>query len=119
VALAGLSLFVGLVLLVSGIRISTWNLVFLLLSMELFMLVQELYQLLIYYWIQPYTADFSVKSPVFRVLGWIEGLFDISVLFIRGNLALACLPLFGLFLLVNVLMLVMQKNVHKTFRLRY
>lgn len=119
VALAGLSLFVGLVLLVSGIRISTWNLIFLLLSMELFMLVQELYQLLIYYWIQPYTADFSVKSPVFRVLGWIESLFDISVLFIRGNLALVCLPLLGLFLLVNVLMLVMQKNVHKTFRLRY
>lgn len=119
VALAGLSLFVGLVLLISGIRISTWNLVFLLLSMELFMLVQELYQLLIYYRIQPYTADFSVKSPVFRVLGWIEGLFDISVLFIRGNLALACLPLLGLFLLVNVLMLIMQKNVHKTFRLRY
>jgi len=119
VALAGLSLFVCLVLLVSGIRISAWNLVFLLLSMELFMLVQELYQLLIYYWIQPYTADVSVKSPVFRILGWIESLFDISVLFIRGNLALACLPLFCLFLLVNVLLLVMQKNVHKTFRLRY
>lgn len=119
VALAGLALFVTMVLLVSGIRVSTWNLVFLFLSMELFMLIQELYQLLIYYWIQPYTVDVSVKSPVFKVLGWIEGLFDISVLFIRGNLALACVPLLGLFLLVNILMLVMQKNVHKTFRLRY
>lgn len=90
-----------------------------LLSMELLMLIQELYQLLIYYWIQPYTVDLSVKSPVFKVLGWIEGLFDISVLFIRGNLALACLPLFGVFLIINVLLVVMQKNVHKTFRLRY
>ena len=119
VALVGLFLFVVLILWISGIRISTWSLLFLFISMELFMLVQELYQLLIYYWIQPYTTDVSVKSPVFKALGWIENLFDISVLFIRGNLALACLPLLGLFLLVNVLMLVMQKNVHKTFRLRY
>lgn len=119
VALTGLMLFVGMVLWISSIRISAWNLVFLFLSMELFMLIQELYQLLIYYWIQPYTADVSVKSPVFKVLGWLEGVFDISVLFIRGNLALACVPLFGMFLLVNVLMLVMQKNVHRTFRLRY
>lgn len=119
VALAGLSVFIGLLLWISGIRIGGRHLVVLLLSMELFMLVQELYQLLIYYWIQPYTTDVSVKSPVFKVLGWIEGLLDISVLFVRGNLALACLPLLGLFLLVNVLMLVMQRNVHKTFRLRY
>jgi len=119
VALAGLALFVGLTLAISGIRIDAWTLVFLLVSMELFMLIQELYQLLVYYWIQPYTVDVSVKSPVFKVLGWLEGLFDISVLFIRGNLALACLPLLGLFLLVNMLMLVMQRNVHKTFRLRY
>lgn len=119
VALAGLGLFVALILLVSGIRVNTGTLVFLFIAMELFMLIQEFYQLLIYYWIQPYTVDVSVKSPVFKVLGWIESLFDISLLFIRGNLAMACVPLFGLFLLVNVLMLVMQKNVQKTFRLRY
>lgn len=118
VALTGLAIFIGLVLVIGDLRVPAWNIVFLLVSMELFMLIQELYQLLIYYWLQPYTVDVSVKSPVFKVLGWIEGLFDISVLFIRGNLALACVPLLGLFLLVNVLMLVMQKNVHKTFRLR-
>ncbi len=118
-ALTGLALFISLVLLVSGIRISAWDFVFLLLSMELLMLIQELYQLLIYYWIQPYTVDVSVKSPVFKALGLIEGAFDIGVLFVRGNLALACLPLLGLFLLVNVLMLVMERKVHRTFRLRY
>ncbi len=119
VALAGLALFAGLILWISGIYISGGELIALFVSMELFMLIRELYQLLIYYWIQPYTTEVAVKSPMFKVLGWLEGLFDISVLFVRGNLAMACLPLFGLFVLVNVLLLVMQRNVHKTFRLRY
>lgn len=119
VALAGLAVFVGLVFFVGGIRVSVWNLFFLFVSMECFMLIQELYQLLVYYWIQPYTVDVSVKSPVFKVLGWIEGLFDFSLLFIRGNLAVACVPLLCLFLLINVLLLVMQNKVQKTFRLRY
>lgn len=119
VALAGLAVFTGLVLGISGIRVSVWELVFLLLSMELYMLVQELYKLLIYYWIQPYTVDVSVKSPMFQVLGVVEGLFDISLLFVRGNLAVACVPLAGMFLLVNLLLVVVSKRVHKTFRLRY
>lgn len=119
VALVGLIVFVALLLVVSGIRISVWDFIFMLVAMELFMLIQEFYQLLIYYWIQPYTADVSVKSPVFKVLGCLEGLFDVSMLFVRGNLAMACVPLLGLFLLVNVLLAVISERVQKTFRLRY
>ena len=119
VALVGLIVFVAMLLVVSGIRISVWDFVFMLVAMELFMLIQEFYQLLIYYWIQPYTADVSVKSPVFKVLGCLEGLFDVSMLFVRGNLAMACVPLLGLFLLVNMLLVVISGRVQKTFRLRY
>lgn len=119
VALLGLATFLVLVLGCSGIRVPVTDLIFILIAMELFMLINESYKLLIYYWVQPYTTDVSVKSPVFKLLGVVESLFDISVLFVRGNLALACLPLLGIFVVINVLMLWMQKNVHKTFRLRY
>ena len=119
VALLGLAMFIILVLGCSGIRIPVTDIIFILIAMELYMLINESYKLLIYYWIQPYTTDVSVKSPVFKLLGIVESLFDISVLFVRGNLVLACLPLLGIFVVINVLMLWMQKNVHKTFRLRY
>jgi len=119
VSLAGLTVFSGLVLLISGIRISFETVILLLVSMELFMLIQELYHLLIYYWIQPYTADVSVKSPVFNVLSIVEGMFDLGLLFIRGNLILVCVPLAGIFLIMNVLLALMAQRVHKSFRLRF
>lgn len=118
VALSGITLFLLLVLFISGIRISVFHFVFLLISIELFMILNELYYLLVYYFLQPYTADMSVKSPAIRVLGAAEGLFGIGVLFVRGNLAFACLPLAGLLLVMNVLLVVMQDKVDKTFRLK-
>lgn len=105
VVLSGIALFLLLFLGISGMRVFVRDIVFLLLAMELFSLVNELYYLLVYYFFQPYTADISVKSPMLRVLGVIEGLFDVGVLFLRGNLALACLPLAAIFLAMNLLLL--------------
>lgn len=119
VALSGVVSFILLVLFISGIRVPAASLVFLLIAVELFMLFNELYYLLLYYLFQPYTTDISVKSPVVRVFGMLEGLFDVGVLFVRGNLAFACLPLAGLLLAMNVLMIVMQGRVGETFRMRY
>ncbi len=119
VALAGLVVFVGLILLVGGLRISAGELIRLFVTMELFMLFNEVYNLLIYYGIQPYTMDVSVKSPVYKVLGVLESMFDISVLFLRGNLANAWIPMLVLFLLVHALLLVVAGRAERTFRLRY
>ena len=118
VALIGLTIFISLVLMIGGLRISFQDFVFLLIAMELFMLIKETYHLLIYYRIQPYAVDIAVKSPIFRALGVLEGLFDISALFLRGNLALACLPLAGLLLIVHAILLIVAQTAHRTFRLR-
>lgn len=119
VALSGVALFVLLVLFISGIKVSAASIVFLLISVECFMLFNELYYLFLYYFFQPYTVDISVKNPVVRVFGVLEGLFDVGVLFVRGNLALVCLPLAGMLLAMNLLMIVMQGRIEKTFRIRY
>lgn len=119
VALAGLFLFVFFLLRISGLIVEGTQLLALFAAMELLIWIRELYQLLIYYWLQPYTVDATVKSPVFQVLGRIEGLFDISLLFLRGNLARICIPLLGLFLLINVLLVAVQEQAQKNFRLRY
>ncbi len=119
VALAGLAVFVGLILLLGGLRVSAGELVRLFITMELFMLFNEVYNLLIYYGIQPYTMDVSVKSPVYKVLGVLESLFDISVLFLRGNLANAWVPMLVLVLLVHMLLWIVAGRAERTFRLRY
>lgn len=83
-----------------------------------FLIFWETYECIIYYAIQPYSEDMTAKSPVFKLLGYLESIFYLLVLFVRRNLTAAfpwvcaaCAGAVAVFFLC-------RKLAPKTFRLR-
>lgn len=56
-----------------------------------FLIFWETYECIVYYVVQPYSVDLTAKSPVFKMLGYLESIFYLLVLFVRRDLT-AALP---------------------------
>lgn len=82
-------------------------------------LVYELYHLLIYYALQPYSSELSVKSPIFSILTVLESLFGVYFLFARANILHLILPLSVIAAGLLVCNLLLTMFIDKTFKLRY
>lgn len=80
-----------LILLVSGLRVPGDTVGKLALVCMAFLIFWETYECIVYYSIQPYGADMTAKSPVFKILGYLEGIFNLLILFVRRDLT-AALP---------------------------
>ncbi len=91
VSFAFIILHILFLLFLSGLQIPGSTVVKLAAVCILFLILWETYECIVYYAIQPYSADMTAKSPVFKILGYLEGIFQLLVLFVRRDLA-AALP---------------------------
>lgn len=55
----------------------------------LILILWETYEWIIYYLVQPYSVELTVKSPIFKILGCAESIFNLLALFVRSNLSTA------------------------------
>lgn len=108
-----------LIMSVGGLYIAWPKIVFLLLTLECFVVSYEIYNQLIYYFLQPYTLDVTVKSPLFSWLGILEGVLDIGVLFVRGSIINVFCPMLLICIVLNLVLLFSTERMYKVFRLGY
>lgn len=114
------SLMFGILILlwVGGISIPAVDLLGLCLVYCIIYVIYETYQVIIYYIAQPYTSEFSVRSPIFYVISMIESLFGIAILFTRSNVLQLIMPLTVSLVIILILFFIAMKLAPKTFRLR-
>ncbi len=84
----------------------------------LLFVIFELYHLLAYFLIQPYTKDLLNQSPVFTLLKVAEWVLVIGFFVVRGNLADYWPPFAVVLLLELGLLALFFRSADKTFRLR-
>ncbi len=87
----------------------------------IYFLIYVLYEtsnLVMYYLVQPYTVDLTVKNPVFSLFKKLQGLFAIGVLFARSNVLDLAVPLAISLAVMAVIFLITLRLAPKTFRLR-
>ena len=82
-------------------------------------LIYELFHVLAYYALQPYSTELSVKSPLFNMLTIVESLFSIYFLFSRANVLHLIRPLTIIAMGLLLCCLLLTRFVEKTFKLRY
>lgn len=118
IVLGFLALDVAVFIWTSGITVSWTDYWYLIAICPPVLIIQDTYDWLVYYLIQPYAVDMTVKSPVFTVLGYVNSLLSILFLFIRTNITSA-LPLIVGITLASVLLFIICSNfAYKTFKLR-
>lgn len=84
-----------------------------------FLVMWDTYELMLYYFVQPYTVDLTAKSPLFTFLQVVEGLFGILLLFVRSDLTLA-LPVILILMIVCVCVcFISSRFAYKFFKLRF
>ncbi len=118
VSAAVIVLHILFLLFLSGLQVPGSTVVKLAGVCILFLVLWETYECIVYYAIQPYSADMTAKSPVFKILGYLEGLFQLLVLFVRRDLT-AALPWMCVVCACAVAVFFLtRKFAPKTFRLR-
>lgn len=84
-----------------------------------FLVMWDTYELMLYYFVQPYTVDLTAKSPLFSFLQVVESLFGILLLFVRRDLTLA-LPIILLLMVVFVCVcFISSRFAYRFFELRF
>ena len=104
---------------VSRIRIDFKDFVMLLAACGLYLIIWETYELAVYYFIQPYSADLTAKSPVFNVLTTFEAVFNFLILFIRANMVKAVILMAVIAITAAVALTAASGKAYRTFKLRY
>lgn len=84
----------------------------------LFLLLWETYECIVYYTVQPYSVDLTVKSPVYKAFGYLEGALYLLVLFVRRDLTAALPWVCAAALLAVGVFFVSRRFAPGTFRLR-
>lgn len=116
---ASLVLGLLLVLWVGGLSIGASTFLKLALAYALIYLIYETYHVIVYYLLQPYTADLTVQNPIFSVLNWLTGILTVGVLFAKNNVILLLPTLTMALGIIWLLFLVTLKYAPKTFKLRF
>lgn len=114
-------IFLGLVALtnlLAGLHLGAGQLASVGLLFVLFLFLWDTYQVIIYYLIQPFSREMAVQNPVYSVLGWLEGIFSLVILFVREDITRGIPLLFALDVAVVCVFLVVRRYAWKTFRLR-
>lgn len=107
-----------LMLLLSGLSLPAGTVVKLAVVCIVFLIFWETYESIVYYIIQPYSVDMTAKSPFFKALGYLEGIFYLLVLFVRRDLTAALPWVCAAAILAFLLFFVSRRLAPRTFRLR-
>lgn len=105
--------------LASGIKVGVSDILWLVAISASVLVIHDTYEWFIYYMIQPYSAELTVKSPVFTVLGYVDSLLMLLFLFIRTNIVAHFGIVLAITLAVIAVYLISSKWAYKTFKLRF
>ncbi len=108
----------ALFFLASGIRLGMKEYLMLFLICPPVLILQETYEWIVYYYVQPYARDLTAKSPVFTVLGYVNSLLGLVFLFIRNNITVALPWIYLGTAGVIALYFVLSNHAHKFFKLK-
>lgn len=106
-------------LLIAGIQIPINDFIKLCFAYIIIFVIYETYELVIYYLLQPYSVDLNVKTPFFKILSFIEGIFYASVLLARNNITEIIPALLISLSVILAIFICTRKLAYKTFKLRY
>mgnify|MGYP003294294409 CR=1 FL=1 len=106
-------------LLASGFTISLVTILQLVLISGAFLVILDTYELMLYYFIQPYSVDLTAKSPLFSFLHVVEGLFGILILFVRRDLTLALPVILTIAFIMVCICFISSKYAYRFFKLRF
>ncbi|MDO5716660.1 MAG: hypothetical protein Q4Q17_02560 [Tissierellia bacterium] len=81
--------------------------------------VYELFMILSYYGLQPYSTELVVKSPLFRLLQFLFGIFGIYFLFTESNVTRLIPGLWMSLGILSISTIILWCFVDRTFKLRY
>ena len=115
VTLVGMLIF----LLAAGFILPVGTIAQLLLVSGAFLIMWDTYELMLYYFVQPYAVDLTAKSPLFSFLQVVEGLFGILILFVRRDLTLALPVVLTLSIVAVCFCLISSRFAYKFFKLRF
>ena len=115
VILVGMMIF----LLAAGLTLPVVTIVQLLMVSGAFLIMWDTYELMLYYFVQPYTVDLTARSPLFSFLQVVEGLFGILILFVRHDLTLA-LPIILAIMVIGICVcFISSRFAYRFFKLRF
>ncbi|MCR5374905.1 MAG: hypothetical protein K6E39_06030, partial [Lachnospiraceae bacterium] len=106
-------------LLTSGIKYPLVDFAWLMVSIVPVLIIYDTYEWLMYYLVQPYSADLVAKSPVFSVMGYVTSIIMILLLFIRANMVKFFIPIIGITLLAMLIFYIASNYAYKTFKIRF
>ena len=106
-------------LLTSGIKYPIVDFAWLMASIVPILIIYDTYEWLMYYLVQPYSADLVAKSPVFSVMGYVTSIVMILLLFIRANMAKFFIPIIGITVLAMLIFYIASNYAYKTFKIRF
>lgn len=82
------------------------------------LLLVDLYELIIYFYIQPYSKDMSVQNPLLKILGIAGSIIGLLGIFIRKNLFIALPVLAAAALAMCIGFCVFSRFIVYTFKLK-
>lgn len=106
-------------LLASGLMLPAKTILQLLIISAAVLVMWDTYELMLYYFIQPYTVDLTAKSPLFSFLQVVDGLFVALTLFVRHDLTLAFPVIIALAIIMLIICFVSSRLAYKFFKLRF
>lgn len=115
---AAIVLYLLFLLFLSDLRLPVGTVTKLAAVCIIFLILWETYECIVYYIVQPYSVDLTVKSPVFKILGYMEGIFQLMVLFVRKDLTAALPWMCVACACILTAFFVSRRYAPKTFRLR-
>lgn len=117
--LAFLALEIIAFFLTSGIRLPFEDLLKMLLVCPPILIISEIWDWLVYYYIQPYSRDITIRNPAMWIVGRLRGVLELVFVFIRANIT-AQLPLIVLITLAFVgVYFVAENYAYRFFKVRY
>jgi hypothetical protein len=105
--------------LTSGIRLPFEDLLKMILVCPPILIISEIWDWLVYYYIQPYSRDITIRNPAMWIVGRLRGVLELVFVFIRANIT-AQLPLIVLITLAFVgVYFVAENYAYRFFKVRY
>lgn len=104
--------------IVSGCILGVEDNLKLILVCGIYLMIWEIYEMAVYYFIQPYSVDLTVKSPLFTALGVFDNVFTLVILFVRTNITNAVLLMLGILFVALLAYFIGFNYAYKTFKLR-
>lgn len=83
------------------------------------LIINDTFEWAQYYFIQPYSVDLVAKSPIFSVIGYINSIVMLLLLFIRANMSVYFVQIMGITMFIIFLFCICSNYAYRTFKIRF